>query len=399
MSTTSLPSFTRPQLDILVERLREPRRHLQVVAGPRQVGKTTLVLQALERTRMPARYASADEVAGRDREWIAAQWDLARVESAATPSPGAILVLDEVQKVPGWSESVKRLWDEDSRSGTQLRVVLLGSSPLLVGRGLTESLAGRFETVRLAHWSFSEMREAFGIARDEYVFFGGYPGAAPLAADEERWRRFVLDSLVETVVARDILLLTRVDKPALLRQLFALACAYSGQVLSYTKMLGQLQDAGNTTTLAHYLELLGQAGLVAGLQKYSGSAVRRRGSSPKLLALNTALVSAVAGRPFAEVRADGDAWGRLVETAVGAHLVNAGLEVTWWREGDDEVDLVVCGAGRVSAVEVKSGRRRTPGSGMAALAARHRLDRRLLVGGDGIAVADFLESPPERFLA
>lgn len=348
---------------------------------------------------MPVRYASADEVAGRDREWIAAQWDLARVDSTAPPSPGGVLVLDEVQKVPGWSETVKRLWDGDSRSGTQLRVVLLGSSPLLDGRGLTESLAGRFETIRLPHWSFSEMRQAFDMELDEYVFFGGYPGAAHLAEDEERWRRYVLDSLVETVVARDILLLTRVDKPALLRQLFALACAYSGQVLSYTKMLGQLQDAGNTTTLAHYLELLGQAGLVTGLQKYSGSAVRRRGSSPKLLALNTALVGAAAGRPFAEVRADGDAWGRLVETAVGAHLVNAGLEVTWWRHGDDEVDFVIRDGGRVSAVEVKSGRRRTPLSGMAALASRHQIDRRLLVGGDGIAVSDFLESPPERFLA
>ncbi len=348
---------------------------------------------------MPTRYASADEVGGRDRDWIATQWELARVEAMALESPGAILVLDEVQKVPGWSESVKRLWDEDSRRGTELRVVILGSSPLLVGRGLTESLAGRFETALLPHWSFSEMREAFAMELDEYIFFGGYPGAAPLVGDEERWRRYVLDALVETVVARDILLLARVDKPALLRQLFALACAYSGQVLSYTKMLGQLQDAGNTTTLAHYLELLGQAGLVTGLQKHSGSVVRRRGSSPKLLALNTALVSAVAGRPFAEVRADGDAWDRLVETAVGDHLVNAGLDVTWWRDGEDEVDFVVRRGGQVTAIEVKSGGGRASTSGLTALAARDRVDRRLLVGADGIALTDFLASPPERYLA
>ena len=399
MSSSSLPSFTRAQLEVLVGRLREPRRYLQVIAGPRQVGKTTLVLQALERIRVPARYASADEVAGRDREWIATQWDLSRLEASAPQSQGAVLVLDEVQKVPGWSETVKRLWDEDTRAGIPLHVVLLGSSPLLLGRGLTESLAGRFETMRLSHWSLSEMRDAFGVGLDEFVFFGGYPGAARLTEDDERWRRYVLDSLVETTVGRDILLLTRVDKPALLRQLFALACAYSGQVLSYTKMLGQLQDAGNTTTLAHYLELLGQAGLVTGLQKYSGSAARRRGSSPKLLALNTALVSAVGGRSFTDVRADGDAWGRLVETAVGAHLVNADLEVHWWREGDDEVDFVVRRGGRVTAVEVKSGRQGRRGRGLAALAARHRLDRRLLVGGDGIAVADFLESSPERYFA
>jgi predicted AAA+ superfamily ATPase len=359
------------------------------------VGKTTLVLQALERVRIPSRYASADEVAVRDREWIATQWDLARAETATE----TILVLDEVQKVPAWSESVKRLWDEDTRRGTPLRVVLLGSSPLLLGRGLTESLAGRFETVRLSHWTFSEMREAFGMALDEYVFFGGYPGAASLIGDEERWRRYVLDSLVETVVSRDVLLLTRVDKPALLRQLFALACAYSSQVLSYTKMLGQLQDAGNATTLAHYLELLGQAGLCMGLQKYAGSAVRRRGSSPKLLALNTALVSAVAGRSFAEVRADGDAWGRLVETAAGDHLVNAGLEVTWWREGNDEVDYVVRRKERTTAIEVKSGRGHVSPRGLAAFAARHQVDRRLVVGGDGVPVADFLASPPKRYLA
>jgi len=393
--STLLPSFTRPPLLTLVARLREPRRYLQVVAGPRQVGKTTLVLQALERVRLPSRYASADEIAVRAGDWIATQWDLARAEAAGD----AVLVLDEVQKVPGWSESVKRLWDEDSRRGAPLRVVLLGSSPLLVGRGLTESLAGRFETIRLSHWGFSEMHEAFGMTLDEYVFFGGYPGAASLIGDEERWRRYVLDSLVETVVARDVLLLTRVDKPALLRQLFALACAYSGQVLSYTKMLGQLHEAGNTTTLAHYLELLGQAGLVVGLQKYSGSTARRRGSSPKLLALNTALVSAVGGRLFTDVRADGDAWGRLVETAVGDHLVNAGLDVTWWREGNDEVDYVVRRNGHVSAIEVKSGHGRGSARGLAAFAARHGADRRLVVGEEGIPIPDFLASSPDRYLA
>jgi len=393
--STLLPSFTLPPLATLVARLREPRRYLQVVAGPRQVGKTTLVLQALERVRLPSRYASADEIAVRAGDWIATQWDLARAEAAGD----AVLVLDEVQKVPGWSESVKRLWDEDSRRGVPLRVVLLGSSPLLVGRGLTESLAGRFETIRLSHWGFSEMHEAFGMTLDEYVFFGGYPGAASLIGDEERWRRYVLDSLVETVVARDVLLLTRVDKPALLRQLFALACAYSGQVLSYTKMLGQLQEAGNTTTLAHYLELLGQAGLVVGLQKYSGSAARRRGSSPKLLALNTALVSAVGGRPFADVRAEGDAWGRLVETAVGDHFVNAGLDVAWWREGNDEVDYVVRRNDHVSAIEVKSGHGRASARGLAAFAARHGVDQRLVVGEEGIPIPEFLASSPERYLA
>lgn len=397
MSSSSL-DHARPQVDTLAARLDEPRRFLQVVLGPRQTGKTTLVLQALERIGRPSRYSSADEVGGRDRGWIAVEWDLARTAARDHPD-GSVLVLDEVQKVPGWSETVKRLWDEDTRAGMPLHVVLLGSSPLLVGRGLTESLAGRFETIRAAHWSYAEMREAFGFDLDRYLYFGGYPGAAALVDDEERWRRYVLDSLVETVIARDILLLTRVDKPALLRQLFTLACDYSGQILSYTKMLGQLQDAGNTTTLAHYLTLLSDAGLVTGLQKYSGSDVRRRGSSPKVLALNTGLVTAVSGRSFAETQADRDAWGRLVETAVGAHLANAGLDVMYWRDGNNEVDFVVKRASGVSALEVKSGAARKAVSGMTALAERYPIGRHLLVGADGIDVAAFLGSPSEAHLA
>ena len=383
----------------MVSRWSEPRRFIQVLAGPRQVGKTTLAHQALELIELPSRYASADDVAGRGRDWIVEQWELGRILASGNARRGAILVLDEVQKVPRWSETVKRLWDEDTRTGAKLRVAVLGSSPLLVGRGLTESLAGRFETTHVAQWDYAEMRSAFGWTIDEFVFFGGYPGAATLIDDEERWRRYILDSLAETSVSRDILLLTRVDKPALLRTLFGLACAYSGQVLSYSKMLGQLTDAGNTTTLAHYLELLRGAGLVAGLPKFSGSEVRRRGSSPKLLALDTGLVSATAGRSFADVRADRTTWGRLVETAAGGHLVRAGLDVAWWRDGNLEVDYVVRRAGRVTALEVKSGAAATALPGMSAIARRHVIDRRLLVGGDGIELEEFLASPAEHFLA
>lgn len=396
---SSSPPFERAQVETLEARLAEPRRHLQVVIGPRQTGKTTLVLQALERTALPSRYTSADEVGVRDRDWIATEWDLARALLADTPTAGAVLVLDEVQKVPDWSETVKRLWDEDSRGRRGLHVVLLGSSPLLVGRGLTESLAGRFETIRVSHWTLAEMSTAFGVGLDEYVYFGGYPGAAALVADESRWRAYVLDSLVETVVSRDILLTTRVDKPALLRQLFALACAYSGQVLSYTKMLGQLHDAGNTTTLAHYLQLLGQSGLVTGLQKHAGAEMRRRASSPKLLALNTGLIGAISAASLADARADTAFWGRLVESSIGAHLVNAGLDVGYWREGDREVDYVIRHRGEVTAIEVKSGHARAERSGFAAFADRHALDRRLVVGGDGIGIEEFLSSPADHFLA
>jgi hypothetical protein len=308
-----------------------------------------------------------------------------------------VLAIDEVQKVPHWSEAVKRLWDEDTRDRLPLRVVLLGSAPLLVQRGLSESLAGRFEILHVPHWSLAEMGAAFGFSLDQFLYFGGYPGAAPLAGDPQRWRRYLLDSLVETTIARDVLLLTRVDKPALLRRLFELGCRYSGQVLSYTKMLGQLHDAGNTTTLAHYLDLLAGAGMLTGLSKYSGAIVRSRGSSPKLQVFNTALLTAQAGLTPAEARADTEFWGRLTESAVGAHLANAaacGLcDLFYWREGNREVDFVLRSGRVVVGIEVKSGRAPVTLPGLASFGEAFRPRRTLLVGGDGIPVKEFLSRP------
>jgi len=308
-----------------------------------------------------------------------------------------VLALDEIQKISDWSETVKRLWDEDTRRGIPLRVVLLGSSPLLIARGMTESLAGRFELLQLPHWSFAEMRDAFDFDLDRYLYFGGYPGAAPLAEEPERWRRYITDSLIETSISRDVLLLTRIDKPVLLRRLFELACRYSGQILSYTKMLGQLQDAGNTTTLAHYLDLLAGAGMVCGLQKFAGDAARRRGSSPKLQVLNTAQRNAVTGLSPAEARSDSEYRGRLVESAVGAHLANAAAcgdcELFYWRERGAEVDFVVRAQGRVVAMEVKSTASAKVRPGAAAFAEAFHPERTLLVGGDGIALDEFLARP------
>src|SRR6266516_1329583 len=398
MSNPEKP-FRRPQATELARRLAEPRRFIQVVAGARQVGKTTLVQQVTEAATVPVRYASADEPTLRGAEWIPQQWEAARLTA---DSGGAILVLDEVQKAVNWSEAVKRLWDEDTRARHPLKVVLLGSAPLLVQRGLTESLAGRFEVLHLPHWSFTEMRAAFGFSLEEYVYFGGYPGAASLVGEPARWRRYILDALIETTIARDVLLLTRVDKPVLLRRLFELGCRYSGQVLSYTKMLGQLHEAGNTTTLAHYLDLLGGAGLLVGLAKFSGRAVRQRGSSPKLQVLNTALMSAQSELTFDEARADREFWGRLVESAVGAHIANAAAagtcELFYWRERNREVDFVVRAGKRVVAIEVKSTRRRDGLPGMGAFSEAFRPTRTLLVGGDGIALGQFLSQPVERWV-
>lgn len=389
--------YTRPQAAVLSGRLAGQRRFIQVVAGPRQVGKTTLVQQVLDASALPAVYASADEPTLRGRPWIEQQWDAARLATRDASGHRATLALDEIQKIPGWSETVKRLWDEDTAGRVPLNVVLLGSAPLLLQRGLTESLAGRFEVIPMTHWSFHEMEQAFGWSLDRYIFFGGYPGAAPLVDEPGRWTRYIKDALIETTISRDVLLLTRVDKPALLRRLFELACAYSGQVLSYQKMLGQLQDAGNTTTLAHYLDLLGAAGMVVGLSQFTGEQVRRRASSPKLLVLNTALMSDQSGLDFDQARADGEWWGKVVESAVGAHLANAAAsgecEVFYWRDRNREVDFVVRAGRQLTAVEVKSGRRPVALPGMAAFASAFKPDRMLLVGRGGIALEEFLAKP------
>jgi predicted AAA+ superfamily ATPase len=360
-----------------------------------------MVQQAAEEFSTTVRYGSADEPTLRGSDWIAQQWEAARLVEAVA-GQDAILVLDEIQKIPDWSETVKRFWDEDTRAKRSVKVVLLGSAPLLIAQGLTENLAGRFETIPLSHWSFEEMRAAFGFSVDEFVYYGGYPGAAPLIHEPERWTRYILDSLVETSISRDVLLLTRVDKPALLRRLFELTCRYSGQVLSYTKMLGQLLDAGNTTTLAHYLDLLAGAGMVRGIPKYSGDAARARGSSPKLQVMNTALMSATSGRTLDEARADREFWGRLVESAVGAHLTNAAMrgecDVYYWREGNFEVDFVVKASRRLTALEVKSGRASLTHAGTSAFAKSFSPNRTLLIGGDGIAFDEFLIQPVEHWV-
>ncbi|MBM4019137.1 MAG: ATP-binding protein [Planctomycetes bacterium] len=390
--------FKRPLHATVLERLQGPRRFMQVLAGPRQSGKTTLIRQVLEDVSTAWHYASADEPALKDRVWIEQQWEAARRHlHGPRPHPAAILVLDEIHKIPGWSETVKRLWDEDCARRLRLHVVLLGSSPLLMQTGLAESLAGRFEIIPVTHWSFGEMRAAFGWTPEQFIFYGGYPGSAPLIEEPERWARYIRDALVETTVSRDILLMQRVDKPALLRRLFELGCLCSGQVFSFTKMLDQLHEAGNTTTLAHYLDLLRGAGLLEGLRKYAGRQVRRRASSPKFQVHNNALVTAQGDLSFQDALAQPDHWGHLVESAVGAWLVNSArgthIQVFYWSSRNMEVDFVLARGRHVVAIEVKSGRRRAALRGMDAFAEAFPVQRKLLVGADGIPIAEFLESP------
>lgn len=385
--------YNRPQAIVLAERLRKERQCVQVLSGPRQVGKTTLAKQVGSDLGMPFRYASADESALRGTEWIVNQWREARL-AASTDELGGLLALDEIQKIQSWAETVKRLWDEDSSSGSKLRVLLLGSAPGTIIEGLEEQLAGRYEVLSLRHWSFSEMRDAFGWDVEKYIFYGGYPGAAGLVAEPDRWFHYLRDSLIDTTISRDILLLFRVYKPTLLRRQFELACRFSGQVLSYTKMLGQLREAGNTTTLTHYLELLSDTGIVASIPKYTGGAARKRGSSPKLQVMNNALMVAELGRSFDEARRDEEYWGRLVESAIGAHLVNeaalGNCNLYYWRDGNYDVDFIVEMGGSLLPIEVRSGRSPNSRSGTDAFKATFGCNSSLVVGEGGVAVEDFL---------
>lgn len=398
-----MASYKRPIYSPLFYRLKEPRRFIQVLIGPRQSGKTTLVHQAIRNLNSPSHYGSADEPSFGDRIWIEQQWDLGRLNAKEAKSEReALLILDEIQKVPGWSTIVKRLWDEDTKNGTPLKVVVLGSAPLLIQQGLTESLAGRFELLHVTHWSFVEMRAAFGWNIDQFIYFGGYPGAADLIDDHLRWSRYIFDSLIETTLSRDILLMTRIDKPALLRRLFQLGSDYSGQIVSFQKMIGQLQDSGNTTTLAHYLELLSGAGMLRGLGKFSPNHIRQRASSPKLQILNTALKTAPSHHSFELAKKDRDYWGRLVETAVGAHLVNSSMGtkigIYYWRERGKEVDFILHSGKKIVAIEVKSGRSKEVFPGMEAFSKRFKPTRKLLVGSQGIPLEVFLSKPAEHWV-
>lgn len=390
--------YQRPQLAVINARLQQPRCFLQVLAGPRQVGKTTLARQAMTAFAGQTHYASADLPAAPDALWIEQQWRVGRALATQQPT---LLVLDEVQKVPRWSETVKMLWDEDSFRQTNLQVLLLGSAQFLMQQGLGESLTGRFELIRVPHWSLAEMQAAFGWGVERFVYFGGYPGAAALVEDEFRWRSYVLDAIIEPTLSRDVLQLARIDKPALLRRLFVLGCNYSGQILSYQKMVGQLQEGGNTTTLAHYLSLLNGGWMLAGLDKFAGDLARSRASSPKLLALNMALVSAQHGMDFTTARQDGEQWGRLVESTVGAYLYNTlppGMTLTYWRERNHEVDFVLQYGKQLLAIEVKSGRNKGVFSGLEAFASQFPGVTKLVVGTGGIPLEVFLATPVEAWL-
>jgi predicted AAA+ superfamily ATPase len=387
----------RNQLEIVKSRMNETRKFIQVLMGPRQVGKTTMMKQLTEEVLIDTISVSADGVINSNWLWIQQIWENARIQLKNSTNNELILIIDEIQKLDNWSEIVKEQWDFDTKENNNIKVILLGSSRLMIQKGLTESLAGRFEVTYVGHWSFSEMEEAFGWNVNQYIYYGAYPGAASLIQEEERWKNYIKDSLIETSISKDILMLTRVDKPAVLRRLFELGCLYSGQILAYTKLLGELQDAGNTTTLSHYLTLLSDSGLLGATEKYAGNVIRKRASKPKFQVFNNALLTAQDDLTYEKALSDSKIWGRLAESAIGAHLINNAITnnytVYYWREKNDEVDFILERKNTLIALEVKTGRR-AENNGMRVFAQAFKPKKVLLIGTGGIGIETFLRMNP-----
>ena len=385
--------FERAQTDELKHRISEPRNKIQVISGPRQVGKSTMVKQALQDITVPYMLVSADNIDHTNTTWIGEMWATARARMKAVKNEEYLLIIDEVHKLDNWSEAVKKEWDDDTFNDLNMKVVILGSSRLLLKDGLTESLAGRYELIRMPHWSYSEMHEAFGMDIDQYIYFGGYPGGAMYINDERRWRKYIKDSIVAPAIERDVLQTKTIYKPALVKQLFELGCAYSSEELSLNKMIGQLQDVGNVTTLAGYLTTLDESRLLCGLKKYASDNARKYNSVPKLMVYNTALFSVQSGVNFRKAFTTPKLWGRWAESAVGAYLLNQADEydykLYYWREREDEVDFIIDYNRQCIAIEVKSGRR-TNNEGLGAFRDKFHPVLSFVVGSGGVPIDEFL---------
>ena len=385
--------YKRSEYQVIKKRLEERRKFIQVVVGPRQVGKSTVVKQVLQEINIPYQFYSADNVPASDSAWVSNCWEAVRSLQKSKGWQEIIFVIDEIQKITNWSEVVKKEWDDDTFHDRNIKVLLLGSSRVLLERGLSESLSGRFEEIRMSHWSYPEMRDCFGFSLDQYLFYGGYPGAAELIGDEDRWGQYVQSAIIDATINKDILMDTPVSKPALLRQTFELGSSYSGELLSLNKMLGSLQDAGNTVTLAGYVNLLGESGLLCGLQKYSIDAARRRASIPKFQVYNNALRSVYNPLSFEQAILDCRNWGRVFESGIGAWIVSQAfvhrLEVFYWRERDNEVDFILRKKGKVVAVEVKSNAEKNT-VGLDVFRERFKPHAAFIVGSGGINAEDLL---------
>lgn len=386
--------YERKQLKVVEKRLTEKQNLIQVITGPRQVGKTTLANQLTSKLNVPFHFVSTDTIPSSNSIWIKQQWDVARFKLKESGAKMLVLIIDEVQKISNWSAYIKKEWDFDRRHNINIKVIILGSSTLLVNKGLNESLMGRFELIQLPHWSYIEMNEAFGFTPEEFVYFGSYPGSEHLISDESRWKDYIRNSIIEPTISKDILQLTNIQKPALLKNLFELGCSFSAEVLSYTKILGQLSDAGNTTTLAHYQKLLDEVWLLCGLQKFSGSKITIRSSQPKWIVYNTSLSSVYDETSFESIKKNPVKWGRKIEQAIGAYLINSArvnnFQVYYWREVNDEVDFIIQKNRIVIPIEVKLGKVKSH-RGLIKFAQKYKSKKSILISDDAIKWQEFLK--------
>ncbi len=393
--------YRRKQYATVMDRLNEPRKFIQIIAGPRQVGKTTLINQVLKGITIPNSIEVADNVNPNDTDWIRRIWESNRAKMTIHKETERLLVIDEIQRIDNWSEAVKKEWDFDTWNDINLKVIILGSSRLLLKHGLTESLAGRFELIRLGHWTLEEMQTAFGFTLDEYIYFGGYPGTAHMIKNERRWKNYIKGALIAPAIDNDVILTSNIYKPALMRQLFELGCSYSAMILSLTKLMGQLQDAGNVTTLAGYLEILQESELLTTFHKYAHGSARKYSSIPKYQVYNNALMTAYKGTTFEKIRTNPQVWGRWVESAIGAHLLSKakdlGYRVYYWQDGCDEVDFIIERFEKRIAIEVKSGKKKE-GQGYLNFIKTYKPEMSLIVGSESLTIEDFLKSDLEEII-
>ncbi|MBQ9678322.1 MAG: ATP-binding protein [Prevotella sp.] len=393
--------YKRPEYQTIKNRLEERRKFIQVVMGPRQVGKSTVVKQVLKDQPIPYQFFSADNVPASDSSWVSNCWEAVRSLQNSKEWSEVILVIDEIQKIANWSEVVKKEWDDDTFHDRNIKVLLLGSSRVLLEKGLSESLSGRFEEIRMTHWSYPEMRDCFGFTLDQYLFYGGYPGAAEFVNDTDRWEQYIQSAIIDATINKDILMDTPVGKPALLRQTFELGASYSGELLSLNKMLGALQDAGNTVTLAGYINLLGESGLLCGLQKYSIDAARRRASIPKFQVYNNGLKTVYNPLSFEQALLDRRNWGRIFESGIGAWIISQAfihrIEVFYWRERNDEVDFVLRKKETTVAIEVKSNAEKNT-TGLNSFRTLFKPQAAFIVGSGGVSAEDFLTTDLKKWL-
>ena len=392
-------AYIHTNYQTLTSRLKEPRHIIQVIMGPRQVGKTTVVKQVVKDINIPYSLFSADNTPTNDSTWISTVWSTARSIMKGRGYKDYILVIDEIQKIANWSEAVKKEWDYDTWNDIELKVILLGSSRVMLEKGLSESLAGRYEEIRMSHWRYNEMKDAFGMSLNEYIYYGGYPGAAGLIKDPDRWTAYISSSIVDATINKDILNDTIITKPALLRQVFELGASYSSQELSLTKMLGQLNDAGNTTTVANYLKILSDSGMLCALQKYSNDQARKRASAPKFQVYNNALHSLYAFNTLEELALLPKQWGRHFESAIGAHLASFAFteryNLYYWRDNNMEVDYILQKNGKLIAIEVKSNNE-SHTAGLDAFNQRFHPQSTIIVGQSGMSAEDFLSISPSQ---